>query len=852
MINRGSDWIMENRKVEKTSSGVGREGLLDGEYAIEDLVDLDKLKMIFEKFSSSTGYAVGFIAHPSARVLIASGWSEACLTYHRASPESEKHCKSSYQCLTDQVENPQQVNIHFCENGLVDGATPVFLNGHHIASLMIGQVFFEKPDMERFKIQAEEYGYDVANYLKAIRRISVVSEDDFRGALSFLSEVASIIAEQGLSQLGFMERAAELEREVQDRRKAEEALKESEVRYRALFEQSRDAIAIASRDGQLIDINQSFVDLFGYPKGELMKMKAAQLWASPDERSEWLAKMEAEGSVKDYEWATRRKDGEIRHCLLSSSRRQRKGGEVLYQTICRDVTEQKHAEDARRESELMFRLLSDQSLMAVAILQDGVYKYANEALSDLVEFSIEEITGWPPNHFLGFIHPDDRELVRQQAAMKQTGDPRQRPSYEFRVITRTGKTKWVEIYSKTVSFRGENANLVTMVDITERKRAEEQLRQSQKMEAVGTLAGGIAHDVNNLLQIILGHSDMLLLKSWRADQARKSVKAIRQAARNGGDLVKRILTFSRKAAVEMRSVDLSKEVLKVQGLLTRTIPKMIETEMLLPDDLWPTLADSSQLEQILINLAVNAKDAMPDGGRLVFETENIILDERYCSAIRDLEPGPYVLLTVSDSGHGIPKRVMEHMYDPFFTTKEPGQGTGLGLATVFGVMKAHGGHIACYSEVGVGTTFRMYFPAISEEEPWDLGTTEEMPEYGDETILIVDDDQMVRDLGREMLEWGGYKIITASDGLQAINIYREKGKEISLVILDLIMPVMGGKQCLKELLGMDPKTKVLIASGYSSNGPTKDALDSGAKGFLAKPFHSKELLTKVRKILDTD
>jgi CheY-like chemotaxis protein len=270
----------------------------------------------------------------------------------------------------------------------------------------------------------------------------------------------------------------------------------------------------------------------------------------------------------------------------------------------------------------------------------------------------------------------------------------------------------------------------------------------------------------------------------------------------------------------------------------------------LADDLWTINADPIHIEQILLNLAVNAKHAMPEGGRLVIETKNIKLDEEYCRTHLEIKPGRYVLLIVSDTGHGMDKEVVERIFEPFFTTKEAGEGTGLGLATVFGMVGSHGGHIHCNSELGVGTTFKIHFPAIETELEWSAETTQEMPAFGTETILIVDDEESIRELAKELLNSFGYKVLTASNGREAIDIYSEAKDVISLILLDLIMPEMDGTKCLQKLLQINPLVKVLVASGYSANGPAIEAAAIGAKGYVSKPYDMRQLLRMVRGILD--
>ncbi|MBU2550988.1 MAG: response regulator [Proteobacteria bacterium] len=395
-------------------------------------------------------------------------------------------------------------------------------------------------------------------------------------------------------------------------------------------------------------------------------------------------------------------------------------------------------------------------------------------------------------------------------------------------------------------------------DITDSKNKEEeriklqtQLQQAQKMESVGTLAGGIAHDFNNLLQAINGYTQLLLMEKSKKDPDRPKLKEIEKAGSRAAQLVRQLLLFSRKAEADRRPIDLNEEVEQARRLLERTIPRMIDITLHLGADLWTVLADPVQMEQALLNLGSNAADAMPDGGGLVIETQNITLDEEYTSSHMGAQPGRYVLLSFSDTGHGMDKETMGKIFDPFFTTKEFGKGTGLGLASVYGIVKGHGGYIMCYSESGQGTTFKIYLPAMEQDEK---GESEEEQEDrltgGTETILLVDDEAPIRDFASHVLQHFGYRTMTASDGREAVKIYTDKKDEIDLIILDIGMPVMGGHQCLVELRKVNPSARVLMASGYSINGHARKAIESGAMGFISKPYQLNELITRVRAALD--
>jgi signal transduction histidine kinase/ActR/RegA family two-component response regulator len=437
--------------------------------------------------------------------------------------------------------------------------------------------------------------------------------------------------------------------------------------------------------------------------------------------------------------------------------------------------------------------------------------------------------------------------------MKESGKVN---NFEVELVTKTGVVKDV-ILSGVVD--GDTLSGMVM-DITERRRSEKekdrmqaQLLHAQKMEAVGTLAGGIAHDFNNMLQAVLGYGQLLLFGKEKDEPGYKDIQEIVSAAGRGRELTRQLLTFSSKVESKRQPLNLNHQVEQVRKLLERTIPKMIAIEIHLADDLETIDADPAQMEQVLMNLAVNAKDAMPEGGRLVIETTNTTLDDDYCKAHLEARTGDYVLLTVSDTGHGMDRKTQARIFEPFFTTKGPGKGTGLGLAMVYGIVKSHDGYIMCYSELGEGTTFKIYLPVIERRgETAEPKEAEVSPRGGTETILLVDDELAIRKLGERVLRSAGYTVVAAPDGESALELYRKEHEHIDLVMLDLIMPGMGGKRCLEELVIVNPHVKVIIATGYSANGHTKTALEAGARGCISKPYDARQMLKEVRDVLDED
>ncbi|MFH1148306.1 MAG: ATP-binding protein [Pseudomonadota bacterium] len=390
-------------------------------------------------------------------------------------------------------------------------------------------------------------------------------------------------------------------------------------------------------------------------------------------------------------------------------------------------------------------------------------------------------------------------------------------------------------------------------DITESKHLEAQLLHAEKMTAIGTLAGGIAHDFNNILQAISGYTQLLLMRKGGEDNDYPYLSQIDKSVQRAAELIQQLLLFSQKIESRLRPVDLNHEVENIKRLLERMIPKMIAIEARLKEGMRDINADPVQLEQIIMNIAINAKDAMPDGGKLVFETDDVALDAEYCKAHFSAKPGEYVMLSIRDTGIGMEKKTLERIFEPFYTTKEPSKGTGLGLAMVYGIVNSHGGHVTCQSEPGRGTTFRIYFPALPVEssDNWSQKMVSSETHGGNEAILLVDDDENLLDIGKNLLEQYGYAVITAESGEEALDIFRSGKSRVDLVVLDIGMPGMGGHKCMKELIKLDPEVKFIFASGYSADSDLRDAIELYSAFFIPKPYRLMDMLKKVREVLDS-
>jgi two-component system, cell cycle sensor histidine kinase and response regulator CckA len=646
----------------------------------------------------------------------------------------------------------------------------------------------------------------------------------------------------------------ELQWEITQREQAERQLAESEEKYRQFVETASDIIYQTDSEGFFTLVNPIGLRIVGYSGEELSGTNYLDLIA-PEHRGTverfygiQFAKRQPL-TYKEFPIVT--KQGETVWLGQNVQLLFKDDTVVGFQAIARDITDRKRAEEALRESETRYKDLFDHAADGIYTHDlQGNYTSVNEAAARMLGYSREELLSL---NYKDFVDPEYLSVTEENFRRKIQNGLETTGPYEILVHSKDGKPLWLEVTSRII-MKDEKPLGVhgTARDITERKRLEERLRHAAKMEAMGTLAGGLAHDFNNLLQIVLGYADLIAVGKEKQDKDYHRARLIYGAAMRGKDLVNRILTFSRRVETKPRPIDLNQELKQVKRLLGRTIPKMIEIELRLADNLRPINADPTQIEQILLNLAVNAAHAMPEGGKLVFETKDVRLEQDYCRTHMETKPGEYVLLTVSDTGHGMEKEILDRVFEPFFTTKERGEGTGLGLSMVFGIVKSHGGHISCHSKPGAGTAFKIYFPATDVEIPWDPASTLENPSFGTETILLADDEKSIRDLGEEILTAVGYKVLTASTGREALEMFVKAQDEVSLVILDLVMPQMGGKQCLEELLKINPNLKVLISTGYSAGGSAEEKLVSGARGFIGKPYNSKQLLRAVRHTLDLD
>jgi PAS domain S-box-containing protein len=603
----------------------------------------------------------------------------------------------------------------------------------------------------------------------------------------------------------------------------------------------------------ILEVNDAAVARYGYAHDEFRRLRITDLRPAEDvPRLVSYLQNRPAGLKKAGEWQHVTKDGrtidvEVTSYTLDFQHR----AAVL--VVARDITESKRAEAALRESEAVARGVLDAALDAyVRMDQDG----------RITEWNVmaEAIFGWARTEAIGrsvadtIIPPDHRDAHhRGLARFLATGEgPVLNRRIELQALHRSGKAFPVELTIMALNTDRGRVFSAFIRDLTERRRAEEHLRQAQKMEAVGQLTGGVAHDFNNLLTVIIGSLELAGGRTANDPQLIDLINQALSAADKGAALTHRLLAFSRLQALQPTNTDLNQIVTGMTDLLRRTLGEQVEIDTRLNEELWTALADRSQVESALLNLAINSRDAMPGGGKLTIETANVPLDADYAARNAEVTPGDYIVLAVSDTGVGMPPEVVERAFEPFFTTKDIGKGSGLGLSMIYGFAKQSGGHLKIYSELGHGTTVRLYLPragGLQASVPAP-GTPSE-GQRGSETILVVEDDADVRRLAVAQLRSLGYRVLEAPDGMRAIALLKDD-ESIDLLFTDVIMPGgMTGRQLAEEGCRLRPGMKVLFTSGYTQNSIVHQGkLDHGVH-LLSKPYRRDGLARKIREMLDS-
>jgi len=687
--------------------------------------------------------------------------------------------------------------------------------------------------------------------------LSSREERDFQAQADFMETLASHVA-VALENARLFEK---VQNELTHRRRAEEALRRSEARLLATLENTPNvAIQWYDEAGQVQYWNKASEILYGWTADEAVGKTLDALILTPEGAAEFLRIL---NSIKEtgkpfgpYEASVHRRDGSPGWVLSTTFGIPTDQGRTTFVCMDVDVTERRRGEAALRSSEEKYRSLVESSMDAILLLDtERRIVSVNQTFCQLFGYERDEIVGKSVRN----IHPSEESF---RSFGEQAYPIVKRQGYfrgEWELARKDGSRVPVETVTSAIRTpEGSISGYVSMIrDITERRKAEQeraslqdQLRQAQKIEAIGRLAGGIAHDFNNLLTVIKGTCQVSLLDLHERDPLYGNLKEIERSADRAADLTRQLLAFGRKQIMEMQVLDLNDIVRGLDSMLHRLLGEDIDLVTILPEGIGRVKVDPGQIEQVIINLAVNSRDAMPRGGKLTIETADVELDGAYARRHMGVQPGRHVMLSVSDTGVGMSAEVKDRLFEPFFTTKEMGKGTGLGLSTVYGILKQSGGNIWVYSEPGQGTTFKIYLPRV--DEPLAEKREEIIGDIprGEETILVVEDEETVRKLAMRLLKGQGYKVLEAPDGGKAFLLCEKYKERIDLVLTDVVMPGMSGRELVERLTHIHPEMKVIYMSGYTDNAIVHHGVLYQGIDFLQKPFTLDVLARKVREVLD--
>jgi len=645
-----------------------------------------------------------------------------------------------------------------------------------------------------------------------------------------------------------------LEKECLTLKRLEKKRRETQEKFKALYDRRLLCIYAHDFQGNFLDANMAALNLLGFRREEIHSLNFASLIDDDQlpKALEELKEIRQTGFQKNFmEFKLRKKDGDHVWVETDSSLIYRDGEPYAILGVARDITDRKNAEKALRESEEKFRTVAEQSPNMIFINKKGRIVYANGKCEEVMKYRRDEFYA-PDFDFMTLIAPESSELIISNFKKHLRGE--EIAPYEYSLMDKNGKKIEVIITTKLIHYEDESAILGIVTDITQRKQAEQekkrlevQLQQAQKMQAIGTLAGGIAHDFNNLLMGIQGRITLMMLETIAEHPFFEHLQEIENYIRSGAQLTKQLLGFARRGKYEVKPTDLNHLVTKSIQMFGRTRKEItIQTDF--QEKIRTVEVDRSQIEQVLLNIYVNAWQAMPGGGKLKIQIENITLDENFVGPHK-VNAGNYVKVSITDTGIGMDESILKRVFDPFFTTKEKGRGTGLGLASAYGIIKNHDGIITARSKKGEGATFNLYLPASKKSTEEDRRHELEIA-AGSETILLVDDEQMIIDVGQMLLNKLGYRVIATRDGKEAIEIYQQHKDEIAVVVLDMVMPGMGGEEVYANIKKINPDVKVLLSSGYSLNGQATELLMRGCNGFIQKPFGMQALSKKIRGVLD--
>ncbi len=800
-------------------------------YSFHELVDVAKLQDMMDRFYAATGIPVGII-DIEGQILVATGWQEICTGFHRVHPETLACCRQSDAYIQANLHSGGYVEYK-CKNGLWDLALPLVIDGEHLATLFLGQLLYadEAPDHEYFRQQAKEFGFDQDAYMVAFRNIPVFSREKVKSAMEYYTSFVQFLMETGLTNLRRIE--------------SEKALRHNRELIRLFFQACPDNIIVTNAaTDEIIDVNEKFIGTFGYSRKELLRNPKGmpRLWVSGEDRDKFSTLMAKTGRCENFEAEFHTKNG---FCIpmLVSAQLIIMEGEALIISICHDITERKRFEIALRESEERYRTIFEQSADGIVMLDSKT--------TNLVEFNTvaHARLGYKREEFaqLNFFDVVEGLCPKKMAENARLLEQEGSAVFELRDRTKSGEIRDILVSIRQLALNGRTMDLAVVKDITELKKMQEELVKAQKLESLGILAGGIAHDFNNILTGIQGNLSIIQMLHPSDDKTVERIVKCEKAIQQATGLARQLLTFARGG-------DPVKKIISLHHIIEDSVSFALRGSNVVgniegADDLRPIRADEGQISQVINNLLINADQAMPDGGAVRIEALNCRIAE---NEIPSLDEGDYVRISVTDQGGGIPSEHFDRIFDPYFTTKK--MGTGLGLTSVYWIVRKHGGHVQVASSTGEGTRFDIYLPACPEQLPVEEALPgASVSGEGQGCVLVMDDEQIIRDVAEEMLLLLGYRAGTCSDGEELIALYKsavDRGEKPDAIIMDLTIPgKMGGLEAASRILAIDPSAKLVVSSGYSNDPVLANHRKYGFVASLVKPFRVEDLCNTLSRLM---
>jgi PAS domain S-box-containing protein len=809
-----------------------------GSFTICDLVDIDDLKPLFDGFSETTGFTAGLVEQTSNNVLIFSGWRNLCRNFHRAHPESALACQSSNRALSSNLQTAGEVRIRQCRHGLMDGCTPIIVEGRHLANIFSGQVFFTPPDLKYFRRQAELYNYDTEAYLQALAEIPIISEEQLSAALHFLALQATTVSKIGL---------ANLHSQAQQRK-----IENQKALLSCLINSIPDLIFYKDREGAYLGCNQAFADFAGKSEEEIVGQSDFGLFDG--ETASFFRKQDrtmlASGQAqRNQEWGIYPDGRKVRLEAVKAPYIGPTGQMLGLVGVSRDITRLKQVEDQlAEERELLLVTLRSIGEGVIATDNNGSVVLINEVAEQLTGWSQKEATGRTVAEVFRILNEQTGQPCATSAQRVLESGAMASPASDRVLMSRDGTRR--QVSSSTSPIRTTAGNIIGTVlifqDISEQRHTEQALHRVDKLESLGVLAGGVAHDFNNILTAIVGNISLASKMIDPEHQIQNLLATAEKASWRAKDLTQQLLTFAQGGQPIKETISVASIIQDSSQFVLYGSPVACNFHTV--EDLWLVNIDTGQMSQVIQNLVLNARHAMPGGGCIDIYCDNLPAEE---AGSYLQHPGkPHIRITVRDNGVGIPEKHLASIFDPYFSTKQ--EGSGLGLAIVHSIINKHDGFIEVQSREGAGTTFTIYLP-VAVQSSMQVEPQKTRMEQGNGTVMVMDDEECLRELAQQVLTHLGYQSITAKDGAEAVERYRELhqgGKTLDAVIMDLTIPGgMGGKDAVQAILEIDPQAKAIASSGYSSDPVMCNFREYGFSGAISKPFRMETLAQLLAEVI---